>query len=175
MIWETEYVEDAKLVDISMVGIGFTTKGRLSMGQNLRVSIHFKRVHLDLEATVIRSFSSNMKKDAGLLYGAEFLQEEADDVKRFVEQYVSSFSNDRIRDSMIQMSLTDHYSNATEGLEMFALLMSLFNDMTNFAEREGFVDTVLEEVTGILEAQRATVYLVTPDSNELESFYVWWG
>lgn len=172
---ETSYIDDAKLVDISMIGIGFTTKQRLSVGEDLRVSIYFKRVHLDLEAQVIRSFASNVGKDGALLYGAEFQPEDLEDVKKFIEQYIISFSNDRVRDSVIQMALTDHYSNATEGLEMFGLLVSLFNDMTNFAEKEGFVDTVLEEITAILLAQRATVYLVNPDSNELEAFALFGG
>ena len=56
-----------------------------------------------------------------------------------------------------------------KALKCFSLLLSLFKDITNFGDREGFLETMLEEVTRILNASRASIFLINPESNELEA------
>lgn len=161
------YVKDAKLVDVSLNGIGLTTKERFLLGQELRVSIHFKKIHLDFSVKIVRSFTVSAKDNA-ILYGAE-IEEEEDGIKKFLEQYVYSLPPERLRDCLIQLALTDRYNTASEGIEMFSLLISLFKDMTNFGDKEDFVATMLEEVTRMLNAQRGILYLINPETNELEA------
>ncbi|MBF0367341.1 MAG: sigma 54-interacting transcriptional regulator, partial [Oligoflexia bacterium] len=165
---KTEYIDDAKLVDVSLQGIGFTTTHRLSVGQDLSFSLHFKKQHVDLSGQIVRAFTSGIQEES-LLYGVEFEETDLDDVKRFLEQYILSFSPERLRDSLLQMALVDRYASASEGLEMFSLMISLFKDMTNFAEKSEFVGNMLEEVVRIVNAQRATILLVNPETNELEA------
>ncbi|MBF0300365.1 MAG: sigma 54-interacting transcriptional regulator [Oligoflexia bacterium] len=167
---DSEYIEDAKLVDVSVNGVGFTTKRRLAVDDDLRISIHFKRVHLDLDSRIVRAFSSGVNEDMALLYGAEFEEEGNEEIRKFLELYIHSFSPDRLKDSMVEMALTNRYSSAAEGLEMFSLLISLFKDMTDFAEKSDFVENVLEEVTRAMNAQRSLVFLVNPETNELELY-----
>lgn len=52
---------------------------------------------------------------------------------------------------------------------MFSLLLSLFKDITHFGDKEGFLDSMLEEVIRILNAQRSSIFLINPDTNELEA------
>ena len=39
---------DAKLEDVSITGLGFTTKERISVNNNIRVSIQYKRLRIDI-------------------------------------------------------------------------------------------------------------------------------
>ena len=52
---------------------------------------------------------------------------------------------------------------------MFSLLLSLFKDITYFGDKDGFLETMLEEVVRILNATRASIFLINADSNELEA------
>ena len=47
------YIDDAKLVDISVTGLGFKTLERISVGTELTISLQFKRHHLDLSGRVV--------------------------------------------------------------------------------------------------------------------------
>lgn len=163
-----KYIEDAKLKDVSVTGIGFTTSERLSVGSSLRVSVQFKRLRFDLECEVVRSFSVDFD-DNILLYGLELSQEDAVQMKRFIEQYANSFSPERARDCLTEMALSERYKSATEGFEIFSLMLSLFKDITQFGNQDGFVETMLEEITRILNAQRASIFLINPQTNELEA------
>jgi two-component system response regulator HydG len=162
------YIEDAALEDVSVTGVGFVTKDRLSVGTNLRMSFHFKRLRIDLEGHVVRTFGFNPDDDA-MLYGVELDEEDHPQMKRFIEQYVSAFSPERARDCISEMALSERYKSATEGFEVFSLMLSLFKDITSFGSQENFVETMLEEITRILNAQRASIFLINPQTNELEA------
>jgi two-component system response regulator HydG len=163
-----QYISDAKLADVSVTGMGFITQSRISVGTNLRISLQFKRIFLDLSADVVRAFSSG-PDDVNLMYGAELDEEDSAKMKRFIEQYIASFSPERARDCLISLSLSERYKSATEGFEIFSLMLSLFKDITQFGNQDGFVDTMLEEITRILNAQRASIFLINPETNELEA------
>jgi Nif-specific regulatory protein len=163
---QMEYIDDARLKDIGLSGLGMATKTRLSIGQELRLSIHFKKIHLDMSANVIRSFTSTVEDDV-ISYGLQV--EEEDDLRRLVEQFIYSFSPDRLKDCLVQMTLSDRYSSDVEGFEMFSLLISLYKDMVHFGGKTEFIETMLQEVVRILDAQRGTLLVINPDKNELEA------
>ncbi len=160
------YIEDAKLVDISVTGFGFSTKDRISVGTELSISLQFKKYHLDLGGSVVRAFTNSLD-DEEIIYGVEI--EAEDKLKKFLEAYVMSFSNDRLKDCLIDSALKERYTKASDGFEMFSLLLSLFKDITHFGDKDGFLDSMLEEVVRILNAQRASIFLINPDTNELEA------
>ena len=162
------FIEDAMVEDVSITGIGFVTKERLKVETNLRISFHFKRLRLDLEGQVVRSFGLNPHEDK-MLYGVELDEEDHKKMRRFISQYINSFSPDRARDCLINMALSERYKSATEGFEVFSLMLSLFKDINSFGSQENFVESMLEEITRILNAQRATIFLINPQSNELEA------
>ncbi len=162
----TRYLEDASLLDISVTGLGLKTKERISVGSNLSISLQLRKNHLDLEGTVVRAFSNTLEEEQ-VIYGVEI---EADSkISKFIEQYISSFSVERLKECLIESAVGERYSKVSDGLEMFSLLLSLFQDITKFGDRDGFVDTLLEEVVRILGGGRATIFLINPDSNELEA------
>jgi two-component system response regulator HydG len=163
-----EYIRDALLVDVSLGGIGFSSTHRLSIGESVRFSVNFKRLRFDLTASVVRAFSAN-PDDERITYGAELDEEDAKQMKRFIEQYIHSFSPDRAKDCLVQLALSERYNSATEGFEMFSLLLNLYKDITKFGNQENFVHAMLEEVTRILNAQRASIFLINPETNELEA------
>ena len=160
------YIDDAKLVDISVTGLGFSTMQRISVGEELTVSLQFKRRHLDVTGKVVRAFSESIE-DEEIIYGLEIDAER--ELHKFLETYILSFSTDRLKDCLIDSALKEKYTKASEGFEMFSLLLSLFKDITFFGDKEGFLDTMLEEVIRILNAQRASIFLINPESNELEA------
>lgn len=160
------YIEDAKLIDCSVTGMGFSTKQRISVGTELTISLQFKKHHLDLTGKVVRAFCNAIEDDE-IIYGVEI--EEETKIFKFLEQFILSFSNDRLKDCLINSALTERYTKASDGFEMFSLLLSLFKDITHFGDKEGFLDNMLEEVVRIINAQRASIFLINPESNELEA------
>lgn len=163
-----EFVSEVKLKDVSMTGVGFVTSVPLPVGSILRCSIQFKRLRFDFGASVVRVFKSSEGLDL-MNYGAELDNEDYGNMKRFIEQYIYSLPPERLKDSLVQLALTEHYTSEKEGFEMFSLLLSLFKDITQFGNKEKFVESMLEEIVRILNAQRATVYLVNTEKNELEA------
>lgn len=163
-----EFIKDAKLEDVSITGIGFITSARLSVGTNIRMSINFKRLRIDIEGHVVRSFGYEIEEDL-MLYGIEIDSDDQQSMRRFLEQYTSSFSPDRARECLTNLALSERYKKATESIEVFSLMLSLFKDITSFGSKETFLNSMLEEITRILTAQRASIFLINPQTNELEA------
>lgn len=161
-----EYIEDARLLDISVTGFGFKTKKRISVGDEMTISLQFKKQHLDLTGSVVRAFSISIEDD-DIIYGVEL--DEDKKINKFLEQYITSFSTDRLKECLVESALKERYTKASDGFEMFSLLLSLFKDITHFGDKEGFLDNMLEEVIRVMNAQRASIFLINPETNELEA------
>lgn len=165
-----EFVDHVKLSDVSMSGLGFTTSFPLPVGSRLRCSLQFKRLRFDFGVVVVRAFHDIGSKDSNAMsYGAELDDEDHENMKRFIEMYVQSLHPERMRDCLMKLALTHQYASAKEGFEMFSLLLSLFKDITQFGNKEKFVESMLEEIVRILNGQRASVFLINTETNELEA------
>lgn len=162
------YLDGVQLADVSLTGLGFTSNERLSVGTLVRISLNFRRLRIDLEGSVVRSFGFGLDQ-AEMLYGVEIDEEDQENMRRFVEQYAASFSPERARDCITQLALSERYKSATEGFEVFSLMLSLFKDITSFGNQESFIESMLEEVARILNAQRGSIFLINPQTNELEA------
>ncbi len=160
------YIDDAKLIDISLTGLGFATSERLSVGKELTISLHFKKYHLDVTGKVVRAFSQTLD-DKKIIYGIEVEEEKS--ISKFLEHYIMGFSTERLKDCLIDSAIKERYTKATDGFEVFSLLLSLFKDITHFGDKEGFIESMLEEVVRILNAQRSSLFLINPETNELEA------
>ncbi|MCT4642692.1 MAG: sigma 54-interacting transcriptional regulator [Bacteriovoracaceae bacterium] len=159
---------DGDLKDCSITGLGFISKTKISVNSNLRFSIQFKKIRIDLEGHIVRSFGYKSDEEL-MLYGVELDEDDQVKMKRFITQYVSSFSPDRARECLSQMALSERYKQATEGFEVFSLMLSLFKDITAFGSKENFLVSMLEEITRVLNSQRASIFLINPHTNELEA------
>ncbi len=165
-----EFVEKVKLMDVSMTGLGFVTTFPMAVGTTLRCSIQFKRLRFDFGASIVRAFHNvESPADETMNYGAELDSEDYGNMKRFIEQYIQSLPPERLKDSLTKLALTQHYASEKEGFEMFSLLLSLFKDITQFGDKEKFVESMLEEIVRILNGQRATIFLINTETNELEA------
>lgn len=161
---------DAILEDVSITGFGFKSHEKVKVGTNIRVGIHYKRINIDIEGTVVRSFGFNEENEKEyMIYGVELDEEDHSLMKRFIVQYVMGFSSDRARDCITTMAISERYKKATEGFEVFSLMLSLFKDITAFGSQETFLKSMLEEISRILNAQRASIFLINPQTNELEA------
>lgn len=164
-----EFVDKVKLADVSMTGLGFITTKALPVGQHIRCSLQFKRLRFDFHAKIVRAFGEQSSDSAMMNYGAELDAEDYPNMKRFIEQYIQSLPPERVKDSLVQLALTERYASEKEGFEMFSLLLSLFKDITLMGNKEKFVESMLEEIVRILNAQRASIFLINTDTNELEA------
>ncbi len=164
-----EFVDKVKLGDVSMTGLGFITTKALPVGQQIRCSLQFKRLRFDFHARIVRAFGEQNADSSMMNYGAELESEDFPNMKRFIEQYIQSLPPERVKDSLVQLALTERYANEKEGFEMFSLLLSLFKDITLMGNKEKFVESMLEEIVRILNAQRASIFLINTDTNELEA------
>lgn len=162
-----EYLSDVKIVDISLDGLGMASTQQLSIGQELRFSIQFKKIVIDIEGKVVRAFTGGMV-GGQVVYGVA-LEEEGQDMKRFLQKYIFSLGPERLRDCLASLSLTDHYSRLGEGIELFTLIIAIFQDLAKFADQAEFLPLLLQEVVRILQAERASILLIHPESNELRA------
>ncbi|MEI8346585.1 MAG: sigma 54-interacting transcriptional regulator [Pseudomonadota bacterium] len=161
-----KYISDAKLKDISLTGLGLLTNDRISIGAEVRISLQFRKHHLDLNGTVVRAFSEGLDKD-GIIYGVEI--EDDKHINTFLKQFVTSFSGERLKECLIQSALKENYTKVSDSFEMFSLLLALFKDINTYGDKEGFIESMLQEVVRVLNAQRASIFLINPHSNELEA------
>ncbi len=164
-------IMDAKLEDVSITGLGFTTEEKIKVNTNIRVGIQYKRIRIDIEGHIVRAFGGYNPENTieSMIYGVELDEDDHPQMKRFIEQYVLGFSPDRARDCITTMAVSERYKKATEGFEIFSLMLSLFKDITAFGSQETFLKSMLEEIARILNAQRASVFLINPHTNELEA------
>ena len=161
-----EYINDAKLIDISLTGLGFATAERISVGREITISLQFKKHHMDLTGKVVRAFSQTLD-DQKIIYGIEIEEEKG--IAKFLEHFILGFSSERLKNCLIDSAIKERYTKATDGFEIFSLLLSLFKDITHFGDKEGFIESMLDEVIRILNAQRASLFLINPETNELEA------
>ncbi len=166
ILGKNEYIEDATLMDVSVTGLGFSSMERISVGTEIVMSLQFKKYHLDLTGRVVRAFCNAIDDDE-IIYGIE-IDEEAK-INKFLQQFVLSFSSERLKDCLIDSALKERYTKASDGFEMFSLLLSLFKDITHFGDKEGFLENMLEEVVRVMNAHRSSVFLINPETNELEA------
>jgi Nif-specific regulatory protein len=165
-----ESVPKVKLMDVSLTGLGFLSTFPLPVGTVLRCSLQFKRLRFDFGASIVRAFHNvGASAEESMSYGAEMDTEDYGNMKRFIEQYIQSLPPERLKDSLIKLALTQHYASEKEGFEMFSLLLSLFKDITQFGNKEKFVESMLEEIVRILNGQRASIFLINTETNELEA------
>ena len=163
---QEEYINDAKLLDISLTGLGFATAERISVGREITISLQFKKHHIDLVGKVVRAFSQTLD-DHKIIYGIEIEEEKA--IAKFLETFILGFSSERLKNCLVDSAIKERYTKATDGFEIFSLLLSLFKDITHFGDKEGFIESMLDEVIRILNAQRASLFLINPETNELEA------
>ncbi len=165
-VGKNEYIEDGQLIDLSMTGLGFKSKERISVGTDLVISLQYRKLHLDLSGTIVRSFS-NALEDEDIIYGVQL--DEEPKLKKFLEYFVSGFTPDRSKHCIIESALNNQYSEVSDGIETFSLLLSLFKDISLIGGKEGFVESLLEEVCRVMNASRATIFLINVETNELEA------
>jgi len=164
-----DYIKDAKLTDVSMTGLGFRSHARLHLGDELTFSIQHKKLRFDVFGKIVRVMGDPMQ-EGQLNYGVEI--NEVDDrtkMHRFIGQVVNFFTHERLKQCLRDIALSEKYSDMNEGFEMLSLMFSLFKDITEFSKKEGFVSNVVEELVRVLKAQKAFVYLINVDTNELEA------
>ena len=162
------FIEDTKLVDLSASGIGMRTQMELEVGASVRVSLEYKRVRIDVETSVVRGISS-IDSDKVVEYGLEVDLEDSDKMHRFVRQYAMGFPPERARQCLANMALSTRNQKQEDGVEMFSLMLSLFMDITSYGHQEDHLKTLLDEVVNVMNAQRASVFLINPETNELEA------
>ena len=162
-----KYISDAKMIDISLSGLGLSTAQELPFGQELRFSIQFKKMVVEVEGKVVRALGGGEMENQ-IIYGVA-LEEEGHEMKRFLKKYIFSFGPERLRDCLMTLSLTDCYSRSSEEIELFTLVMAIFKDLGKFASRKEFFPLILQEAKGVLDAEQASVFLIHPESNELRA------
>lgn len=165
---KVRYLDKTLLLDISPTGLGFNSSEKLQPGDFVDCSFHFRKWRFDVSGKVVRVFGrGDGEKD--LFYGVELDKDDHVSMRRFVEQYIMSMTNDKMRTTLSSLSLGREYDGKDEGFEMVSMFFSIFEDMKRFGEREGFIDGLLEEFARRFKAQRASVFLINTETNELEA------
>ncbi len=164
------YVEDAQLTDLSITGLGFTTKENIPVGTIVVISMQYKRYHLDIDGKIVRSFSDTLNSEQ-ISYGVKFdsTNEDSAKINSFIKQYIMGFSSLRLRECLMDSAFGQKFSSSDQCLETFTLLVSLFKDIVNFGSDENFLENILVEAVRLMNAARASIFLINPDVNELQA------
>lgn len=164
-----EYVKDAKLLDVSVAGLGFQTKRSLSIDEDITMSINYKKLRFDINGKVVRVMS-NPRDENSYICGVEIVEkDDREKMKRFLGQLINYFQPERLKECLRDLALAEKYADMDEGFEALSLLVSLYQDITLYSQKEGFIKNLLEESTRIVNAQRAVIYLINSDKNEIEA------
>lgn len=164
-----EYVKDAKLLDISVAGLGFKTQKSMSIDDEITMSINYKKLRFDVSGRIVRVMS-DPRQPENFICGVEITEsEDREKMKRFLAQMINYFQPDRLKECLRDLALAEKYADMDEGFEALSLLISLFQDITMYSKKEGFIKNLLEESARIVNAQRAVIYLINSDKNELEA------
>lgn len=164
-----DYIKDAKLLDISVAGLGFKTQKSLSIDDQISMSINYKKLRFDITGKIVRVMSDPRQEDT-YICGVEITEnEDREKMKRFLAQMINYFQPDRLKECLRDLALAEKYADMDEGFEALSLLVSLYQDITMYSKKEGFITNLLEEAARVVNAQRAVVYLINSDKNELEA------
>ncbi len=164
-----EYVKDAKLLDVSVAGLGFQTKKSLSIDDEITMSINYKKLRFDINGKVVRVMSNPREEDS-YICGVEISEkDDREKMKRFLGQMINYFQPDRLKECLRDLALAEKYADMDEGFEALSILISLYQDITLYSQKEGFITNLLDEAARVVNAQRAVVYLINSDKNELEA------
>jgi two-component system response regulator HydG len=164
-----EYIKDAKLLDVSVAGLGFKTHKSLSIDDEITMSINYKKLRFDINGKIVRVMSDPRNADT-YICGVEISEsEDREKMKRFLGQMINYFQPDRLKECLRDLALAEKYADMDEGFEALSLLVSLYQDITLYSQKEGFITSLLEEASRVVNAQRAVVYLINSDKNELEA------
>ena len=164
-----EKQEEASLLDISLTGVGFTSKIAFMLKEKVRIVLFFKKNRFEFEGKIVRAFGAG-ENESKTFYGVEVDQEDRKETKDLIKAYIKGFSLEKARECLGKIALADRNKSIKEGFEVFSLMISLFKDILSFGEKEDFIKSMLEEVSRIVNAQKAYIFLINPSSNELESW-----
>ena len=159
-----DYLEDAAILDVAVGGIGLMSADHLAIGQELRFSIHFKKMIIEVEGQVVRSLIS--EEEGKIIYGVAL--EEKREMASFLRKYVASLPPERLKDCLESLSLQNRRSRGV-GPEIFSLLVSLFRGLGALASKKDTAPAIFQEAALILEAEKVGVFLIHPQSNELRA------
>ncbi|MCY4643054.1 MAG: sigma 54-interacting transcriptional regulator [Bacteriovoracales bacterium] len=163
-----EYIDDGKVIDVSATGIGLTTAEHLFVGQELRFSIQFRKMRIEVEGRVIRSLvSEEEEKEGKMIYGVRL--EDVQEMNDFIKRYISSLPVERLRDCLEGLALEDRRSMKGGPSELFSLLVSLFRGIGTLTSKRELIPIIFREAASILEAEKFAVFLIDPESNELQA------
>lgn len=159
---------NATLLDISTTGIGFKSTESFVVGDIVEMSIQYRKLRVDVAGKIIRIFGEALDKKT-FSYGVEIDIDDQAKMKKVIEHYILGMHPDKLKEMVCQLSLQEKYNKVDSSFEMLSLLLSLYRDIITFSEKDGFLDSLMEEISRIFNAQRGSVFLINPSTNELES------
>jgi len=164
-----ETLNDAKLMDVSVTGLGFKSKIGMSVGADVTMSINYKKLRFDINGRVVRVMNDQHQVDH-FIYGVDIAEgEDRNRMKRFLAQLINYFQPERLKECLRDLALAEKYADMDEGFEILSLLVSLYRDIGHYSQKEGFVTSLLEEAARVVNSQRAVIYLINSEKNELEA------
>lgn len=167
-VLESRYIDDAKIIDMSVHGLCFRTTQEIALGEEVDFSIQFKKLLIDIQGKVVRS-NRMTKGNEEIVYGIEVSEQDTDLTRRFLELYIKSVPNDMVREGFLDLIYKNDEPEQQECLEMFSLVVSIFKDFDQYANQDGISDYMLKEVMRTVAAQQVNFYMINTENNELQT------
>lgn len=155
-----------EVVDFNYNFLSLCSSSSLAKGDQLTIKLSLKRLFskwdIFLKGVVVRSFCDRK----GFIYGVEL--EENLELKYFLKEFVSRFSQKRLRKQVIESSIFEKRFNPQQGVEIYSMLVS-FVDVFFRSKNKINISQALREVCRILQCEEANIYLIKPDIDKLQN------
>lgn len=168
----SEQYKTLDLVNLSLTGLGFYSRKKISIGQSVYANLNFKGSAFLIPGKITRI--NEILNDYGecekYFCGLEFDVDDHRMSRAFIQKFVSSFSSRRLKDHLIELLHDEGLVNKQSSKEKISLLKNLYQDMRKFDELQGFVKVIFKETSRLVRAGRFHFYLIDKKKDELVLF-----
>lgn len=156
----------SEVVDINYNYLSICSEADLKKGDRLSIKLSLKRFlskwDIYLKGQVVRSFCERK----GYVYGIEL--EDNLELKYFLKEFVSRFSQNRLRKQVLESSIFEKRFNPRQGVEIYSMLIQ-FVDLFFRSKDKLNITQSLREAARVLQCEEANIYLIRPDTDKLEN------
>jgi len=150
--------------NISEGGLGVSAQEELPIGLKVQAQLVFRKVRAEVDAEIVRAMP--LKDSKYFSYGLRL--EPDQDLQKLMQQFVASLSPERLKHALASAVRRHREEGASHSFELFSLLFSTWQDLSDLSAQKKFVDTMLSELVFHVDAAWAAVFLINPEKNCLE-------
>lgn len=168
----SEQYKTVDLVNLSLTGLGFYSRKKISIGQSVYANLNFKGSSFLIPGKITRlnEILNEYGECEKYFCGLEFDVDDHRMSRAFIQKFVSSFSGRRLKDHLIELLHDEGMANKQSSKEKVSLLKNLYQDMRKFDELHGFIKIIFKETARLIRSERFHFYMIDRKKDNLILF-----